>query len=82
MIRIVYLFDDSMSINDISKLLVSNYSWTWRVINKLMKDNNLMEEIYKDYEDLVEDEGIEKLKSKFKKECKRRKKEKEKKENK
>ena len=80
MIRIVYLFDSGMSVKDISKLLVSNYSWVWRLINKMNKDNSLMEKIYKKYEDMVEDEGIEKLKSKFENECKRRKKEKEKKE--
>ena len=71
MIRVSYLFSDK-SQKELADELETSTSYLWRVLDELKKDEELMEKLYKKWEDTVDDKGFEKLYEEFVEECKER----------
>ena len=72
MVRIIWLFSDYNKRKIFKKLKV-NYSWGWRIVDKLKDNEDKMEKIYNKYNEMVEEKGLKKLFNEFSEECKRRK---------
>ena len=72
MVRVGFLFSN-MNKRKLFKKLKVNYSWGWRIVDKLKDNEDKMEKIYNKYNEMVEEKGLKKLFNEFSEECKRRK---------